>query len=133
MQPIHLIIGVPGSGKTHICKQLEKDYCWVKHDQYPVGYYYKAIAQAAKYGDMPVLAECPFRATVLIEQLEKLAGCKVLKYYLVEDLKMTRERYETRTGKAFPQMHMTNYKKYRDRFPQYTQESLLKELSKPIA
>lgn len=137
MQEIHLIVGVPGSGKTWVINQLDKDptleecYLPVPHDNHSVEEYHKVLIDCAKRGEWPVIAECPFRASVLVEQLEK-AGCIVNIYYLIEDLDETIARYELRDRKAYPKMHITNFFKYSQRSPRYTQIELLKALKKAL-
>lgn len=65
--------------------------------------------------------------SVLEKELHDM-GVPYITYYLVEDLATTIKRYEARDGKQFPKMHLTNYAKYLQRSPRYTQEELLTEL-----
>lgn len=127
MQPIILICGVPGSGKTWACKQVEDKYWYVPHDDFPVADYHKALLKAARMGDKPILGECPFRVSVLIEELRDAGGI-VHPYYIVEDEATTIKRYEARTDKTIPKMHLTNLRKYAERGPSFTSEDMLKYL-----
>lgn len=130
MKPIYIIAAVPGSGKTHIINQLAKDsslegrYLPILHDDYSVEDYHKVLIDCSKRGDCPVIGECPFRASVLEEQL-KSAGCSVKTFYLVEDLSLTVKRYEGRTNKVFSKAFVTNWHKYSARSPKYNQIQLI--------
>lgn len=128
---VHLICGVPGSGKTWVAKQL-KQYNYKPHDSYPVNEYHKHIIDAANSPDnKPVLAEAPFRISVLIDLL-KSQGIPVKTYYISEPEQTIRNRYETRDGKSYPKQHTTNLKKYdaRDWDERGTSEQVLDILNK---
>lgn len=101
MKPIYLLCGVPGSGKTWIARQLTEKFDWVPHDDFEVDQYWKALIRAAKHissrsnEGKPVLGEAPFRISILIEQLRG-NGAEVKPYFILEDEKVIRTRYETR-------------------------------------
>ena len=131
MQPIHLICGVPGSGKTWVAKQCTDKYEWVPHDDHAVAEYYKALIQLAKWGDKPVLGEAPFRVSVLVDQLKAL-GAYVEEHWIIEPLDVTKQRYEQRMSKPFPKQHYSNLMRYEEhtRGHRYrgTSEEVLKNL-----
>ncbi len=47
-QKIYLVCGVPGSGKTWVCKQLTDKFQYVAHDDYPVAQYSSALYKEAQ-------------------------------------------------------------------------------------
>lgn len=72
MNSVHLIIGVPGSGKTWVCEQLDgKGFHYVAHDNYIKGNYIGALHDAARFQTCPILAEAPFSITAIKEPLER--------------------------------------------------------------
>lgn len=109
-QTIHLLCGVPGSGKTWVATQLSK-FNWVPHDDHDVDKYHNEIIREAKRSDKPILAEAPFRISTLIGQL-KNAGFKVKTYYVTAPEKVVRDRYQKRSKKPFPKQHATNLRRY---------------------
>lgn len=109
-QTIHLLCGVPGSGKTWVGTQLSK-FNWVPHDDHDVSKYHTELIRAAKTSTKPVLAEAPFRISTLIKQLEG-AGLKVKTYYITAPEKVIRDRYQKRSKKPFPKQHSTNLRRY---------------------
>jgi hypothetical protein len=111
MHIVHLIIAVPGSGKTWVCNQLKDKFTFVPHDDYPIAAYGRALIQAARTSHKPVLAEAPFRASLLVDELEN-AGLRVEQHYLIEHPHVVRQRYEMREGKPIPKQHMTNLTRY---------------------
>jgi gluconate kinase len=110
MQPVYLICGVPGSGKTWIASQIAKKFSYLPHDEYATADYGKAILAMAAMSDKPILAECPFRMKVLIEELEA-EGVKVHSYFIKEDEQTIAQRYEAREGKPIPKQHLSNYRR----------------------
>lgn len=105
MQPLYLVCGVPGSGKTWVCKQLSDKFYYVPHDQY-----YKnhalILTKVCATANKPVITECPFAERVLREDLEK-SGIKVIPYFVVEEPTLIAKRYEQREGKPFPKNNFT--------------------------
>lgn len=110
---MHLICAVPGSGKTWICKQLDQ-FSYIPHDEYPVDRYHVKLIEAAQWSKKPILAEAPFRCSVLIEQLKE-KEISVKTYHIDEPLVRVIDQYEKRMKKRFPKQHMSNYYRYRDR------------------
>lgn len=113
LQSIHLICGVPGSGKTWIAKQLT-NYTWVPHDEH-IGKdkdYVSALISAAKKSSNPILAEAPFLTRKLISEL-KSHGAEVIAYHIDEPAHVIKERYERDRKRPFPQRYATLLKNRR--------------------
>lgn len=106
---IHLLCGVPGSGKTWVAKQLSQ-FNHLPHDDYPVAIYHSHLIRAARE-TKPVLAEAPFRISILIEQLRE-HNIPVKTYYITDAEHLIKKRYEARDQKPYPKQHSTNLKKY---------------------
>lgn len=123
---IYLICGAPGSGKTWVAKQLADKALWVPHDKHAVGQYYKALLAADK-GKTPVIGEAPFRASVLIAQLEK-GGAKVQPIYISEPDEVIAERYSQREGRPIPSAHLRTNARYRGRTPAGNSGGVLRAL-----
>jgi gluconate kinase len=110
---VYLLCGVPGSGKTWVAQQLN-NFVWVPHDKYKVDEYHEKILDEAQKTDKPILAEAPFRISVLVDQLRE-AGQEVKTYYITAPQQIIRQRYESRMKKPFPKQHQTNLKRYDER------------------
>lgn len=123
---IYLICGAPGSGKTWVAKQLADKATWVPHDKHAVGEYYKALLAADGQGKQ-VIGEAPFRASVLIGQLQK-AGAKVQPIYISEPDSVIAERYAQREGKPIPTQHLRTNARYASRAPKSSSSGVLKAL-----
>ncbi len=106
MQPIYLVCGVPGSGKSWVCDQLTHKFHYVRHDDYIQGDYTKGLAYEAKASEKPVIGDCPFGERVLIKDLED-RGLSVTPVFIVEDGQVVRKRYEARDKKPIPPQHIT--------------------------
>lgn len=113
MQPIYLLCGVPGSGKTWVATQLNQ-FSYVPHDKYPVADYHKHLLASARHSNKPVLGEAPFRISVLVDHL-KDQGAEVKTYYISEPEIVVKSRYEARDKKDIPKQHLTNLKRYNER------------------
>lgn len=110
MQPVYLVCGVPGSGKSWVCEQLEGEFSYLKHDEWldtpkEKRIYANAILKLAKTSEKPVLADCPFGERPLKEDLERL-GLKVTPIFIVEMPMVIAKRYSLRK-KPIPKAHMT--------------------------
>lgn len=127
---IYLICGVPGAGKTWVAEQLT-NFNYLPHDQYTVSEYGKALLNAEAHSDTPILAEAPFRISLLIDELRQ-HGAQVKTYYINEPLHTIAGRYQVRENKAYPKQHMTNYRKYSGREWTFSgsSEDVLQELKK---
>src|ERR1700743_73430 len=114
MKTVYLVCGVPGSGKTWLCEQVADKLDFLAHDDFPVSDYHKAIKRLAEFSDKPVLAEAPFRVSVLADQL-RAEGVEVKEYWVIESDAVTKARYEQRMGKPFPNQHSSNLRRYEER------------------
>ncbi len=109
-QPIYLIVGTPGSGKTWVMDQLKDKFDILRHDDYgEFKYYAKAIYQLQSVADKPILIETPFSVSQFMAALE------VTPVFIIESDEVTRTRYETREGKPIPKGHLTRIQTYIDR------------------
>lgn len=117
-QPIYLVCGVPGSGKTWVCSKLKDNFKYIPHDSYAVGGYAYALKKAASTSDKPILGEAPFRISVLIHELED-SGLDVRTYFILEHERVIKMRYESRENKPIPKQHLTRVKTVRDRSIDY--------------
>lgn len=134
-QPIYLIVGTPGSGKSWVCEQLKDKFEYIPHDSHPKLIEYLNLAKTfASDGDKPVLIETPFSVSMILGPLDK-AGYEVTPVFIIEDEQTTSNRYETREGKEIPQGHLTRIQTYRERAHELqafsgTSEEVLKYLQK---
>src|SRR4051812_36514432 len=94
-QPIYLVCGVPGSGKTWVCDQLKDHFDYVPHDSYLIAQYADALIKRAEHSDRPVLGEAPFRISLLIDQIRK-EGIQCRAYFVIEPEHTVKARYEKR-------------------------------------
>lgn len=115
---IYLVIAVPGSGKTWVCRQLVELFEYVPHDDYlgPKNVaYVSAIVTAARAAQKPLLTEAPFSVSEIKEPLER-AGFPVIPVFIFEEVPVILDRYWHREGgKAFPKQHLTRMQTYRQR------------------
>lgn len=107
MQTVYLICGVPGSGKTWACTQLEDRYIYVPHDDYPnQAVLAEEVEAYAKTSDKPILVDCPFAEREFRGKLEGL-GLKIIPIFVVENPTVCRARYEEREQRGYPKNHFT--------------------------
>lgn len=114
LQPIYLVCGIPGSGKTFVCKQLASRFSYVPHDEHisnqkgesPIYRHKMALLSAARNEGKPVIGECPFMISVMIEELRQ-AGAIVHPIFVLEPKEVIKKRYEQREGRPIPQQHLT--------------------------
>lgn len=120
-QPIYLVCGVSGSGKSWACRQVADEFNYIPHDRCwshptakptddldpkwgPPGsvstHLYNLIV-ASRSSDKPVLTECPFNERNLREQLEA-NELEVIPIFVIEDPHIIAERYQSREGKPIP-------------------------------
>jgi hypothetical protein len=117
MQPVVLVVGVAGSGKSWVCRQLTDIYDYVPHDRCwehpdaapgpgldvawgPKGSrstHLETLLKAARSGRRPVLTEAPFGERKLKEDLEA-AGVEVRPVFVVEDARTVHKRFMAREG-----------------------------------
>ena len=132
MVKVFLICGVPGSGKTWICKQLTEKFTHVANDDHIGGDYCKEIYRAARSSEKPVLADCPFAERLVRDDLIK-RGLDVTPLFIVEAAQTVKKRYEARDGMPIPTNHLTramNIGKRADewRAPKGTSQEILEYL-----
>lgn len=117
---VYLVIGVPGAGKTWLCRQLGELYNYVPHDQcwthpsarpgpdYPdwgppgsKSTHAEEITQAARSSMKPVVTEVPFGESRLRDELVN-RGIKVVPVFVIEDVDTHKKRYAAREGIPLP-------------------------------
>lgn len=125
MQPVYLVIGVPGAGKTWVCKQLGNKFTWIPHDRcwkHPtkkpteednpewatgaVSTHLETILEASKSSLRPVITEVPFAERTLKEQIEA-KGIQVIPYFVIEGPYVCKDRYQLREKKPYPKANFT--------------------------
>jgi len=85
-QTVHLVVGVPASGKSFCCEKLRDKYAYAPHDA-RLGHanhpeqYVKEIMDLV-HGDKPVLAETPFSISEIKGRLEA-KGVEVKPVFIV--------------------------------------------------
>ena len=109
---VHLLCGVPGSGKSSVAKTLTDAFQYVPHDAIKDRRLYAGkLLEADQSGDKPVLGEAPFGIQALVDQL-KAGGANVVTHYLSEPTAVVAKRYVTRSGRPFRQQHADNKARY---------------------
>lgn len=129
MKTIYLVIGVSGSGKSWILRQLADKFTYIPHDRCwehpdakpdegldpkwgPKGSkstHLKEISENAKKSEKPVITEVPFAERQLREDLEA-QGFRVIPVFVVEDSDVVQKRYESREGKPIPKAALSRAK-----------------------
>lgn len=102
---VYLICGVPGSGKTWVCKQLIGKFAYLAHDDY-LKDFVGAVTRLARVSELPIVTECPFGEREIKAKLEA-AGLYVVPIFIVEEPTVIEARYIAREGKPFPRQHAT--------------------------
>lgn len=113
-QPIYLVIGCPGSGKSWVCEQLRDQYAYVRHDDYLNGGYLDAIKTIHKVTTKPLLIETPFSISQVKDPLEK-AALPVVPVFIQEHHDVIRKRYRERGSGDLPAGHLARQLTYRQR------------------
>ena len=108
---VHLLVGVPGSGKSWVAERVGDGFEHIAHDEHAARDYARVLAERARAGGKPILAEAPFRVGVLQAMLTA-HRVPVKSYYLDVDQETAKRQYEARTGKAFPEQHARNLERY---------------------
>lgn len=121
MQPVYLVCGVSGSGKSWVCRQLKEKFSYVPHDKCwshptakpsdgpdpkwgPKGsksIHTDVISLVAKMSQRPIVTECPFGERQVRTELEA-KGLKVIPIFVVEEPGVVARRYQSREGKPIP-------------------------------
>lgn len=113
-QPIYLVIGCPGSGKSWVCEQLRDQYEYVPHDSYlNNALHIEATVRAAKTATKPLLIETPFSVSQIKDPLEK--GFRVVPVFIQEHHEVIRKRYKERGSGDLPAGHLARQLTYRQR------------------
>jgi len=113
-QPVYLVIGCPGAGKSWVCEQLRELYDYVRHDDYMDGGYVDAIIRQHAIAAKPLLIETPFSVSQIKEPLEK-KGLQVVPVFILEAPEVVSARYLKREGVIIPTGHLTRQLTYRQR------------------
>lgn len=125
-QPVYLLIGPPGIGKTYVTERVGDAFTVVEHDKH-IGAkdhnaaYVESILKAWETSGKPLVAEAPFSVSEIKEPLEK-AGAKVVPVILYEDRHTLAERYKNdpkRDGKDIPRQHLSRMETMRRRQGEY--------------
>lgn len=107
---VYLLSGVPASGKSWVCSQLEHKFNYIPHDKHYQNHSQAILKAALEPHDKPILADCPFAERLLRETLEK-RGVEVTPVFIVERPEVIKYRYETRAkptpGRAIPKGFLT--------------------------
>lgn len=101
-----------------MASQIKEHFLYVPHDDYEVPVYYKELLKASRLNTLPVLAECPFRISVLISDLKR-HGAQLKLFFIIEKADVVRSRYEQREQKRIPSMHLTRIQTVRERAREY--------------
>lgn len=111
-----MLVGVPASGKTHVCSMLVDKFEHIPHDNYmkPKGAYVDAILEKAPEATKPLLIEAPFSVSETVEPLE-CAGYQVKQIFIIEPHEVVADRYARREGKPIPKGHLTRMNTYAER------------------
>jgi shikimate kinase len=114
-QPIYIVAGVPGSGKSWVCEQLTQDFQYLRHDGWAqrktvtnntyLENYSKELVAASLISKKPVLGDCPFAERLLKENLLFHGGHPTFLFLTVEPDQLI-ERYVERM-KPLPKGHLT--------------------------
>jgi len=113
---IYMLVAVPGTGKTWVTDQIKHNFTFIHHDGY-IGHinqpetYVKAIKEAAKDSDKPLLIEAPFSISQIMGPLEA-AGYEVKPVFIVEKPEVIAERYKQRENRTIPKGHLTRLNTY---------------------
>lgn len=118
-QPIYLVVGVPGSGKSWVCEQLTQQFEYVHHDGF-IGHiaqpqvYVAAILEKAETASKPLLTEAPFSISSIKDPLEE-AGYSVTPVFIIEEPEVLSSRYFGREGREIPKGHLSRMNTYAER------------------
>jgi 2-phosphoglycerate kinase len=126
LQPIYLICGVSGAGKSWVCRQLTNKFTYIPHDQQwthprakpenkvdakwgPKGsksIHIEVLEKAAHESLKPIITEVPFAESFVKPELEKL-GIKVIPIFVIEHPNVVALRYRQRERKVLPKAVFT--------------------------
>lgn len=135
LAPVYLIIGVSGSGKSWVARQLADKFNYLPHDRCwkhvsgvkptegldpkwgPPGSestHMPEIIKLARESTKPILTEVPFGERKLKEDLEK-EGIKVTPVFVVEHPSVVARRYNGREGKFLSKAVLTRASSIKER------------------
>lgn len=100
MQKVYAVIGVPGSGKSWVCEQLQNQYTYVPHDLDYESHVERTL-QAAQNSDKPVLIDIPHAERSVRDALIAV-GLDVQTLFIVEPVSVVAARYLSRTAGKVP-------------------------------
>lgn len=118
MVTVYLVVGVSGSGKSWVCRQLADKFNYIPHDRCwthptarpsegldpkwgPEGCkstHVETIVKEVRKSDRPILTEVPFGERKIREDLEA-AGVRVKPVFVIENPDIVASRYQKREGK----------------------------------
>jgi hypothetical protein len=114
-QPIYLLVGVPGSGKSWVCERAHDDYHVVSHDDNIGEDYTAQLMRAAESADKPILAETPFSMSRIMEPLER-RGYHVRPIFVFADELLLKTIWDSRsTPPNARRGHLTRQETYKSR------------------
>lgn len=127
-QPVYLLVGVPGVGKTYVTDRVGEGFEVVPHDSFIEegkddhnDRYVKGILKALETAKKPLIAEAPFSVSSIKDPLEA-AGARVVPVILYEDRHTLAERYRNdpkRKGTEIPKGHLSRMETFRRRQGEY--------------
>lgn len=134
-QPVYLVIGVPGSGKTWVSRKVAHKTHYIPHDLHTDDQFDVIMARLPD-SDRPIITESPFMEKVIRRQLLD-AGVDVRPYLVWENQETVQRRYEEREGRPIPQMHLTRVKNIKARAEEWeipigSSEEIAKMLDRAI-
>lgn len=123
---IYLVCGIPGVGKSWVCRQLKDKFNYIEHDrcwihpyekpsndldvEWPKGAQSTHLQTLLKTANgpetKPIITECPFAERKLKDDLTAMR-MEVIPIFVIETPEITKERYEKRTGREFPKANLT--------------------------
>lgn len=116
MAKIHLLVGVPASGKSWVTDKLKEKFNVIEHDTYKLKPQYIAalLSAAASKESRPILANTPFGMSEILEALQ-VRGHQVNPVFILEHPDTLQTRYKAREGKDIPKGHLTRQQTYAQR------------------
>lgn len=106
MQPVYLVCGVQGSGKTWVCRKLQNKLHYIPHDEHFTDQA-KVVAEAAATAQSPIITECPFGERILRDQMIYDYGLTVIPFFVVNNPELIAAQYLAREGKPLPKAAYT--------------------------
>lgn len=113
MQPLYLICGVSGSGKSWVCRQVADRFHYIPHDEHYQNFV-EVIIKTCDVATKPVITECPFGERVVREELER-RSIRVIPYFVIELPEIIRLRYYAREKKPLSKAAFTRASSIKDR------------------